>query len=215
MSQPSLETQMQLAPEVEARIRAWMQSDMPMEIAGYGEHEACLEVLRRLGEQPETTAAEKIAIQNLKHLTEEFTARQVHYTLPVTPEVATRLQARFEERKRIRCERIAAAPQAAPRSGIYTDGRGRRHLYARPEPGVRYACPCCQLLTLPERNGYDICPVCFWEDDGQDDHDADVKRGGSNHGISLTQGRQNYLTCGASSKRLLPYVRAPLDRERP
>ncbi len=154
-------------------------------------------------------------MQSLKRLTEEFTARQVHYTVPVTPEVARRLHARFEERKLIRRERIAAASQPAPRSGMYTDWRGRLRLYIRPEPGMRYACPCCRFLTLPERDGYDICPVCYWEDDGQDDHDADVKRGGSNHGISLTQGRQIYLTCGASSKRLLPHVRAPLDSEHP
>ena len=33
-------------------------------------------------------------------------------------------------------------------------------------------CPCCGYLTLDERGGYEICPVCYWEDDGQDDHDA-------------------------------------------
>ena len=48
-------------------------------------------------------------------------------------------------------------------------------------------CPCCGCLTLGERGGYEICPVCFWEDDGQDDHDADVVRGGPNRALSLTQ----------------------------
>src|SRR5262249_6030280 len=43
-----------------------------------------------------------------------------------------------------------------------------------------YRCPCCHCLTLHERGGYEICPVCFWEDDGQDDHDADEGRGGPN-----------------------------------
>jgi cysteine-rich CPCC protein len=28
-----------------------------------------------------------------------------------------------------------------------------------------YRCPCCGYLTLPARGEYDICPVCFWEDD--------------------------------------------------
>lgn len=28
------------------------------------------------------------------------------------------------------------------------------------EPGVRFAYPCCRCLTLEERGGYDICPVC-------------------------------------------------------
>jgi hypothetical protein len=27
-------------------------------------------------------------------------------------------------------------------------------------------------------------PVCFWEDDGQDDHDADLVRGGPNGALS-------------------------------
>jgi Cysteine-rich CPCC len=43
----------------------------------------------------------------------------------------------------------------------------------RPSDDGPYACPCCGFLTLDERGGYDICPVCFWEDDGQDHHDAD------------------------------------------
>ncbi len=188
---------------------------MPMEIAGNREHEACVEVLRRLTEQPETTAAEQIAIRNLTRLTEEYTAKQVHHTVPVTPEIAARSQVRLAERKRIRRERMAAAPQPAARSGMYVDRRGRRHLYIRPEPGVRYACPCCRCVTLPERDGYDICPVCYWEDDGQDDHDADEVRSGSNHDLSLTEARANFAAFGACEKRLRPYTRAPLARECP
>jgi hypothetical protein len=41
-----------------------------------------------------------------------------------------------------------------------------------PEDGP-YPCPCCGFVTLSERSVYEICPVCFWEDDGQDDQDAD------------------------------------------
>ncbi|MFS8121813.1 CPCC family cysteine-rich protein, partial [Rhizobium sp. BR 250] len=57
---------------------------------------------------------------------------------------------------------------------------------------VSYRCPCCRCLTLHERAGYEICPVCFWEDDGQDDPYADQVRGGPNADLSLTQARQNY-----------------------
>jgi hypothetical protein len=78
-----------------------------------------------------------------------------------------------------------------------------------------YACPCCHFLTLDERGGYDICPVCFWEDDGQDDHDADVVRGGPNGALSLRVARQNFKLIGASDTRSLPHVRAPRPSESP
>ena len=57
--------------------------------------------------------------------------------------------------------------------------------------GHHYACPCCLFTTLGERGGFEICPVCFWEDDGQDDHDADVVRGGPNGVLSLNAARTN------------------------
>ncbi len=86
---------------------------------------------------------------------------------------------------------------------------------AEAAPGVRYPCPCCYWLTLDERGGFDICPVCFWEDDGQDDHDADVVRGGPNGELSLTQGRRNYARFGASARRDLGHVRSARLDEKP
>ncbi|MFI5096110.1 MAG: CPCC family cysteine-rich protein [Candidatus Acidiferrales bacterium] len=41
------------------------------------------------------------------------------------------------------------------------------------EPHRTYRCPCCRFKTLHGRGGFELCPICFWEDDGQDDHDAD------------------------------------------
>jgi len=60
-----------------------------------------------------------------------------------------------------------------------------------------YACPCCGYLTLPSRGEEDICPVCFWQDDGQDDHDADDVRGGPNYELSLSEARSNFQGLGA------------------
>ena len=85
----------------------------------------------------------------------------------------------------------------------------------RPRGGGPYECPCCGYVTLEERGGYDICPVCFWEDDGQDDHDADDVRGGPNYTLSLTAARANYRQMGASEERRLPHVRRPLPHELP
>jgi hypothetical protein len=77
--------------------------------------------------------------------------------------------------------------------------------------GGPFRCPCCGYLTLPERGGYDICPVCFWEDD----HDADVVRGGPNGRLSLTEARANYVRFGACEERFLEKVRPPRPEEMP
>jgi hypothetical protein len=61
---------------------------------------------------------------------------------------------------------------------------------------------------------FEICPVCFWEDDGQDDHDADVVRGGPNRSLSLRDARGNYAECGAADPIDLKHVRTALDAER-
>jgi len=80
--------------------------------------------------------------------------------------------------------------------------------------GKRWACPCCRFLTLQERGGFEICKVCFWEDDGQDDQDASVVRGGPNGTLSLEQARQNFATYGACEERFKKSVRDPLPEER-
>jgi hypothetical protein len=81
--------------------------------------------------------------------------------------------------------------------------------------GGPYRCPCCGYLTLSERGMYELCPVCFWEDDGQDDHDADQVRGGPNRGLSLTQARRNFETMGASDERRKKLVRESKPDEYP
>lgn len=55
------------------------------------------------------------------------------------------------------------------------------------------ACPCCGWRTIGQRGNYEICKVCWWEDDGQDNENADEIYSGPNAGISLTQGRYNFL----------------------
>lgn len=57
-------------------------------------------------------------------------------------------------------------------------------------------CPCCGQRTIGERGSYEICPVCWWEDDGQDDDRADKVYGGPNGGVSLTEARRNFLSYG-------------------
>ncbi|MFE5734367.1 CPCC family cysteine-rich protein [Streptomyces sp. NPDC056528] len=88
------------------------------------------------------------------------------------------------------------------------------NVYGDPESGP-YVCPCCGYLTLGERGAFEICDVCFWEDDGQDEHDADVIRGGPNGALSLTQARVNYRAIGACDRRSRKSVRAPRPEEHP
>ncbi len=89
----------------------------------------------------------------------------------------------------------------------------KQSVFAPPQEGVRYRCPCCHYKTLEERGGYDICPVCYWEDDGQDEEDTDTKRAFSPNHMSLTQARENYRHFGACQERLIQYVRPPLPEE--
>ncbi len=81
--------------------------------------------------------------------------------------------------------------------------------------GRRYARTCCGYLTLDEAptGTYDICKVCFWEDDGVQFRDPDYE-GGANK-VSLHQARQNFREHGVSETRFKPYVRPPLPAEHP
>src|SRR5258706_13990481 len=63
------------------------------------------------------------------------------------------------------------------------------------------ACPCCGRKTLAERGGDDMCRVCWWEDDGQDNSEADIVWGGPNSDLSLTQARANVLVRGIFDPR--------------
>ncbi len=75
------------------------------------------------------------------------------------------------------------------------------------------SCPCCGHATLTERERHEICNVCFWEDDGQDDESADEVWSGPNGTLSLTEARRNFVTIGACEERLLEQVRQPGLRE--
>ena len=64
------------------------------------------------------------------------------------------------------------------------------------EPLSLESCPCCGRRTIEIRGEYEICTVCWWEDDGQDNDTASTVYGGPNYGISLTQARYNFLKYG-------------------
>jgi Cysteine-rich CPCC len=57
---------------------------------------------------------------------------------------------------------------------------------------TRCKCPCCGYPTLGQLNAYEICELCNWEDDGQDDANAEEVRGGPNADYSLAEARRNF-----------------------
>ena len=50
--------------------------------------------------------------------------------------------------------------------------------------------------TLERRDKHEICCLCIWEDDGEDDTNTDGWGGGPNGAYSLTQARANFLAFG-------------------
>ena len=80
---------------------------------------------------------------------------------------------------------------------------------------MKFACPCCNNLTfdkLPNGN-FDICPVCYWEDDNVQNLDPNY-RGDANR-VSLNIARRNYKERAVSDLRYAGKVRPPLEDELP
>lgn len=68
-----------------------------------------------------------------------------------------------------------------------------------------YPCPCCGYLVFNEIPGsYEICPICFWEDDLSQLRFPYTT--GANH-ASLVQAQRNYIEFGACEEKVTPHVR--------
>lgn len=78
----------------------------------------------------------------------------------------------------------------------------------------KYKCPCCGFCTLEEEppGTFDICPVCFWEDDNIQFENPN--RSGGANAMSLNEARRNYLEYGAKSLDKVKFVRPPLEEEK-
>jgi hypothetical protein len=69
-------------------------------------------------------------------------------------------------------------------------------------------CPCCGYLVFAEPPGsYEICPICFWEDDELQLRFPTLE-GGANS-PSLIQAQKNFVEFGACEKRFQKNVRTP------
>jgi hypothetical protein len=78
--------------------------------------------------------------------------------------------------------------------------------------GQEYPCPCCGWLVFGEAPGsYDICPICFWEDDLVQLRWPDL--GGGANGPSLIGAQANFFEYAAKEERFVRHVRAPAQQE--
>lgn len=77
---------------------------------------------------------------------------------------------------------------------------------------AEYPCPCCgHVIFLEPPGSYDICEICFWEDD------IVMLRwptsGGGANRESLVEAQRNYAEFGASERGRLAHVRPATDDE--
>ena len=76
----------------------------------------------------------------------------------------------------------------------------------------KYRCPCCGYFTFEKKErAYDICPVCFWEDDPEQFKNPTL-HGGANH-VSLAEAKINYKHFAACDTEMKKYVRGPKKDE--
>lgn len=74
-------------------------------------------------------------------------------------------------------------------------------------------CDCCDFFTIPAGEDYEICPVCFWEQDVFGTTEPELTSG-ANHGLTLLQGRMNFINFGACEKKFISNVVAENERNK-
>jgi RNAse (barnase) inhibitor barstar len=73
-------------------------------------------------------------------------------------------------------------------------------------------CDCCDYYSMPSGSDYEICAVCFWEQDIFGIEQPDT-RSGANHGLTLRQGRRNFKEFHACAKQFIENVVSDQDRQ--
>jgi Cysteine-rich CPCC len=70
-----------------------------------------------------------------------------------------------------------------------------------------YTCPCCGYKTLSEKppGTYEICKICFWEDDPIQ-YDKPEHEGGANK-VSLRKAQKNFIEFGACDEEAKKHVK--------
>jgi len=80
-------------------------------------------------------------------------------------------------------------------------------------PNTFEQCDCCDYFTIPEGQDYEICPVCFWEQDAFGVSEPRQSSAAKN-GLSLLEGRENFKALGACDKRFIQKVTGEHERKK-
>ncbi|MDR1423550.1 MAG: hypothetical protein LBI92_02945 [Azoarcus sp.] len=62
-----------------------------------------------------------------------------------------------------------------------------------------FECPCCKNQVFAEQGGYEICPICHWEDDPVQSNEPDYA-GGANQ-MSLNHAREVWIKTQSIPKK--------------
>ena len=73
-------------------------------------------------------------------------------------------------------------------------------------------CDCCGYDTISEHGEYEICPICYWEDDKYQVENPD-SNGGANQ-VSLIEARKNFAEFGAAERKFVAEVRRPNETDK-
>lgn len=78
---------------------------------------------------------------------------------------------------------------------------------------MKYTCPCCGYKTLEDEppGTFEICSICFWEDDHVQYEDPDYEKGANTS--SLRQAQKNFILFGACEEGCIELVRKPNEND--
>jgi hypothetical protein len=96
---------------------------------------------------------------------------------------------------------------------VFTCGQFRALIYLVTMKPEHVACPCCGYHTLGEERQWEVCPVCWWEDDPVQFDDPDF-RGGANV-RSLNEAKDLFRSIGVADPKMKGRERPPNPDEIP
>jgi predicted N-formylglutamate amidohydrolase len=135
-------------------------------------------------------------------------SNETDYTIPVHGEARGLMNSGIEIRQDLIADQAGQKQWADRLANVF----GEIEIELRAQRQLRFKafrCPCCKFKTLYGRGQDEICPVCFWHDDGQDEADAERVLGGPNRDLSLRQAQINFKRIGAIDERWKSKVRRP------